>query len=42
MGATQPEILKYVTEKYVKKRFVKSLSEDDPLTKYKNGAYKRK
>ncbi len=39
MGAAQPELIKYASEKYVKKRYVKAPSEEDPLTKYKKGTY---
>jgi hypothetical protein len=39
MGASQQELIKYAGEKYVKKRYVKNRSEEDPLTRYKNGTY---
>jgi hypothetical protein len=39
MGASQQELIKYAGEKYVKKRYVKNASEQDPLTRYKNGTY---
>lgn len=40
MGAGQHELLKYVTEKYIKKKFVNNEQIQDPLTQYKNGTYK--
>ena len=39
MGAAQPELIKYASEKYVKRKYVKNTSEEDPLTRYKNGTY---
>jgi hypothetical protein len=39
MGASPEEIRRYIFDKYVKKKYVKNPSEDDPLHAYKTGSF---